>query len=96
MQIYHGSSVIVEKPELSKGKMSNDYGRGFYCTEDVEMAKEWACKGKEPPAFSNVYELDCQGLTVLDLSAEPFTVLNWIAVCLPIERFNSISRLPWR
>lgn len=33
MQIYHGSSVIVEKPELSKGKLSNDYGRGFYCTK---------------------------------------------------------------
>ena len=61
VQIYHGSSVIVEKPALSKGKMSNDYGRGFYCTEDVEMAKEWACKGKEPPAFANVYELDLRG-----------------------------------
>ena len=88
MQIYHGSSVIVEKPELSKGKMSNDYGRGFYCTEDVEMAKEWACKGKEPPAFANVYELDCQGLKVLDLSAEPFTVLNWIAVLLANRTFQ--------
>ena len=88
MQIYHGSSVIVEKPELSKGKMSNDYGRGFYCTEDVEMAKEWACKGKEPPAFVNVYELDRRGLKVLDLSAEPFTVLNWIAVLLANRTFQ--------
>ena len=88
MQIYHGSSVIVEKPELSKGKQSNDYGRGFYCTEDIEMAKEWACKGKEPPAFANVYELDCQGLKVLDLSAEPFTVLNWIAVLLANRTFQ--------
>ena len=88
MQIYHGSSVIVEKPELSKGKMTNDYGRGFYCTEDVEMAKEWACKGKEPPAFANVYELDRRGLKVLDLSAEPFTVLNWIAVLLANRTFQ--------
>ena len=52
MQIYHGSSVIVEKPELSKGKLSNDYRRGFYCTEDAEMAKEWTCKRKESPAFA--------------------------------------------
>lgn len=88
MQIYHGSSVIVEKPELSKGKLSNDYGRGFYCTEDVEMAKEWACKGKEPPAFANVYELDLRGLKVLDLSKEPYSVLNWIAVLLANRTFQ--------
>lgn len=88
MQIYHGSSVIVEKPELSRGKLSNDYGRGFYCTEDVEMAKEWACKGKEPPAFANVYELDLRGLKVLDLSKEPYSVLNWIAVLLANRTFQ--------
>ena len=88
MQIYHGSSVIVEKPELAKGKVSNDYGRGFYCTEDVEMAKEWACKGKEPPAFANAYELDLRGLRVLDLSEPPYTVLNWIAVLLANRTFQ--------
>lgn len=49
MQVYHGSSVVVEKPELAKGKRSNDYGQGFYCTEDLEMAKEWACKADEVP-----------------------------------------------
>lgn len=88
MRIYHGSSFIVENPELSKGKLSNDYGRGFYCTEDVEMAKEWACKGKEPPAFANVYELNLRGLRVLDLSREPYTVLNWIAVLLAHRTFQ--------
>ena len=55
MRIYHGSSVEVPKPLLSKGKPNNDYGRGFYCTEDIEMAREWACKGKEPPGFVNIY-----------------------------------------
>ena len=88
MQIYHGSSVVVEKPELSKGKRSNDYGQGFYCTEDLEMAKEWACKGKDPPAFANVYELDSRGLKTLDLSAGPYTVLNWIAVLLANRTFQ--------
>lgn len=38
MKIYHGSAVEVPKPLLSKGKPNNDYGRGFYCTEDVDMA----------------------------------------------------------
>ena len=88
MILYHGSPFIIEKPELSKGKMSNDYGRGFYCTEDIEMAKEWACKGKEPPAYANVYELDLSGLKVLNLSELPYTVLNWIAVLLANRTFQ--------
>ena len=67
MEIYHGSPVVVDKPELSKGKLANDYGQGFYCTENIEMARECACRGKEPPAFANVYELKLEGLNVLEL-----------------------------
>ena len=43
IEIYHGSVKIVEKPVFGAGKAYNDYGRGFYCTEHVELAKEWAC-----------------------------------------------------
>ena len=42
MQIYHGSSVIIETLVFGLGKAYNDYGRGFYCTENIELAgKEW-------------------------------------------------------
>ena len=44
--IYHGSENIIEKPEYGKGKPYNDYGRGFYCTEYIDFAKEWACDEK--------------------------------------------------
>ena len=40
MIIYHGSKDIIEKPEFGKGNKKNDYGLGFYCTENVELAKE--------------------------------------------------------
>lgn len=43
MILYHGSDHIIEKPVFGQGKSYNDYGRGFYCTEHVELAKEWAC-----------------------------------------------------
>ena len=36
--LYHGSDHIVEKPVFGEGKSYNDYGRGFYCTEHVELA----------------------------------------------------------
>ena len=40
MKIFHGSENRIEKPEYGKGKPYNDYGLGFYCTEDIEMAME--------------------------------------------------------
>lgn len=40
--IYHGSQQIVEIPQYGIGKNYNDYGQGFYCTERIELAKEWA------------------------------------------------------
>lgn len=88
MKLYHGSPIMIPRPELKRGKLSNDYGQGFYCTESLEMAKEWACKGKEPPAFANVYELDMKGLKVLDLSKPPYTILNWIAILLANRTFE--------
>ena len=39
--IYHGSDHIIEKPKYGYGKTYNDYGVGFYCTENPDMAKEW-------------------------------------------------------
>ena len=88
MKLYYGSPAEVPKPELAKGKPHNDYGCGFYCTEDVEMAREWACKGREPPGFLNIYEFDPSGLSVLDLSGPDYTILDWIAVLLANRTFD--------
>ncbi len=41
--LYHGSVEKIEKPVYGKGKKYNDYGLGFYCTEHIELAKEWSC-----------------------------------------------------
>ena len=43
LTIFHGSSEQRPKPTYGLGKPANDYGRGFYCTENLELAKEWAC-----------------------------------------------------
>ena len=88
MKIYHGSAVEIPTPLLGKGRPNNDSGRGFYCTEDVERAREWACKGKGPPGFVNIYELSTEGLNILDLSAPDYTILNWMAVLLANRTFD--------
>ena len=85
--IYHGSVSILEHPVYGKGKLHNDYGRGFYCTESLELAKEWAVD-ENRNGYANKYVLDMQGLNVLNLSDKRFTVLHWITVLLCNRVFN--------
>ena len=40
--LYHGSPNRVIVPKFGFGEDRHDYGRGFYLTEDLELAKEWA------------------------------------------------------
>ncbi len=41
--LYHGSDVILKKPLYGVGKEDNDYGSGFYTTEDIEKAFDRIC-----------------------------------------------------
>lgn len=77
--LYHGSENIIEQPEYNKGEKTNDYGRGFYCTEQIELAKEWACK-KQQNGFVNKYELDMSALNVMNLNDPKYSILNWLAL----------------
>lgn len=79
MIIYHGSEKIIEKPVYGKGNLRNDYGRGFYCTESEELAKEWACSNNKN-GFANKYEFDTEGLNILYLNSEKYNILNWLAI----------------
>lgn len=85
--VYHGSPRIVEKPVFGRGNPNNDYGLGFYCTENVELAKEWACSN-ETDGFANKYWLDMSDLSVLSLTGGDFHILNWLSVLLENRRFH--------
>ena len=88
LTIYHGSSFIIERPLFGKGKKYNDYGQGFYCTEHLELAKEWAC-AELVDGYANKYEIDLDGLKVLHLSSNEYSILHWLAILLE----NRITRL---
>lgn len=79
MEIYHGSEHIIEIPEFGKGNLRNDYGRGFYCTEDRDLAGEWACKSGAD-GFINRYSFEISDLSVCNLNSCEYTLLNWLAV----------------
>lgn len=88
LKIYHGSDYLISKPEFAKGKSWNDYGRGFYCTESIELAKEWACSEEGKDGYANAYTIDTEGLNVLNLSSDKYNILNWLAILLQNRKFD--------
>ena len=95
MIIYHGSLEKVENPEIRLPNRTLDYGFGFYCTENLELAKEWSCSNNEVNGFANKYVIDTNGLKILDLTDKRYSILNWIAILLKHRTFdlsNEISK----
>lgn len=87
MILYHGSENIIKTPYLGGGKKNNDYGQGFYCTREVELAKEWACTGCVS-AYVNKYELDMTDLNVLDLSTKKYSTMHWLALLMSYRKIR--------
>lgn len=88
--IYHGSNKIIERPLFGVGNPNNDYGLGFYCTETLDLAKEWACSA-ETDGYANKYTLDLDGLKVLSLTSGEYNILNWLAILLENRKFRISS-----
>ena len=88
MELWHGSSQMVREPMLELCRPWNDYGAGFYCTPHKELACEWASREAGQAAFANHYEIDEEGLSVLDLSSKEYSVLNWLATLLENRVFQ--------
>lgn len=85
--IYHGSEKIVEQPVFGEGKKNNDFGLGFYCTANEELAKEWAVSSRRD-GFLNRYTLNTEYLNILNLNCPDYTILNWIAVLVEHRLFS--------
>ncbi len=90
--LYHGSKDIIERPLFGVGKPYNDYGLGFYCTESLDLAKEWAV-AVDRGGFANAYELDCAGLVILDLNGKDYGLLHWLALLLQYREFDASGPL---
>ena len=76
--LYHGTQNKIVTPVFGGGNDKHDYGRGFYLTEVLNLAKEWAvCVPNSENGWVHKYELDCTGLKILDFQKKD--VLNWLA-----------------
>lgn len=78
MILFHGSPNEVVTPTFGLGNEKHDYGMGFYLTESIDLAKEWAvCRPDETNGWVHKFEFDTVGLKILDF--QQINVLSWLA-----------------
>lgn len=95
IKIYHGSEKNIIKPIFGEGKKNNDFGLGFYCTNDINLAKEWAVSSLKD-GFANKYILNIEYLKILNLNSSEYTILNWIAILVEHRLFSLKSPVAQR
>lgn len=78
LTLYHGTPNKLVVPKYGGGDEKHDYGKGFYLTESLDLAKEWAvCRPNETNGWVHKYELKTDGLKILDF--RQYDVLAWLA-----------------
>lgn len=76
--LYHGTPNKIVTPVFGGGEEKHDYGKGFYLTENIELAKEWAvCKPQEINGWVHKYELNCDSLKIFDF--QETQIMAWLA-----------------
>lgn len=76
--LYHGSPNEIIVPTYGKGEDKHDYGKGFYLTENLQLAKEWAvCRPDNTNGWVHKYELDITDLKIFDF--QEHNILSWLA-----------------
>lgn len=81
MLVYHGSSQIVETPEIRIAKYNKDFYYGFYCTIMREQAQRWATRFGTK-GYINIYEyVPNYDLKILKFDKMTEDWLDFIAAC---------------
>lgn len=76
--LFHGTPDKIVKPLFGLGDDKHDYGKGFYLTESIDLAKEWAvCRPNEINGWVHKYILNTNDLKILDF--QNHSVLSWLA-----------------
>lgn len=78
--VYHGSSVVIQTPQILVSRKTKDFGKGFYCTVIKEQAERWAKRFDTP--IVNVYSmLIDNNLDVLEFKSMTEEWLDFIIAC---------------
>ena len=86
MILYHGSTELVERPEIRKRKPEDnflDFGAGFYTTTSLEQAERWAKikmrRENKSVGYVSVYEFDLETAEKeCEIKCFPSADLEWL------------------
>lgn len=89
MIVYHGSTIIVDKPQILQSERFLDFGAGFYTTTNKEQALRWAlrvaARRKAETKIISVYEFDYESaekdLKVIRFDQPDKAWLEFICAC---------------
>lgn len=86
MIVYHGSNIIVDKPNIEFSRKELDFSKGFYVTELYEQAEKWSKRklNDDDIAYVSIYELDNNifiNEKVLKFDSYSKEWLDFISIC---------------
>lgn len=81
IMVYHGSSQIVDTPEIRIARFNKDFYFGFYCTIMRRQAERWATRYGQT-GYVNLYEYHPnENLKMLKFEKMTEEWLDFIAAC---------------
>jgi hypothetical protein len=86
MILYHGSTLVVDKPPIIMVEHGRDFGAGFYTTDIKEQAVRWALrkawiekrKGGAAQAIVSMYEFEEKNYNTLNAIHFPEPNAAWL------------------
>ena len=93
MIVYHGTTQVIDQPDVLHSKKYLDFGKGFYLTSYENQAKKWATRKamrQDSTAVVNVYELSENGdsFKVLSFEKEDEKWLEFVCACRRGEQLD--------
>jgi len=86
MIIYHGSDIIIDKPDILHSGKRLDFGSGFYVTTVKSQAERWAkrksvIRGKEKGLVSVFEYNESQDFNILDFGDNLDDWIDFVCEC---------------
>ena len=86
MIVYHGTTQVIDQPDVLHSKKYLDFGKGFYLTSYEDQARKWATRKamrQNSTAVVNIYELseNWDSFKVLSFEKEDEKWLGFVCAC---------------
>ena len=91
MVLYHGTNDIIDKINLNKSRNRTDFGKGFYFTDKIGTAQDWAVsraelRGGMPTIHS--YEVNDDVFKLYGKRFETLPSLEWLEFIVYNRKIN--------